>query len=321
MSFDVPVAPQTAPHVVVFGSEKGGSGKSTLAIHLAVGLLRLDQRVALIDLDSRQRILTQFVANRRSWANRVAAEIRMPTLYHVPRAGSADLAARETTELTRLHAAVLDLQSTHDFVVIDTPPDDTFLMRLAHAMADTLVTPLNDTFLDFCVLGMADPIVFEVTALGHYAELVGAARRLHRDVVHTDFRWLVARNRWSRPIGRHKAAFLRALAARLCFTSIHGLPERPAYEELFPRGLTVLDEAADVAGTVEATLLKVAQREVLAFVGALRLPLNESRPRYVAMRAEWLARRNAPIQDDVLAEALGDPLVDALAEVLLGRPY
>jgi chromosome partitioning protein len=38
-------------------------------------------------------------------------------------------------------------------VNIDTPGSDTYLMRLAHSMADTLVTPLNDSFVDFDVLG------------------------------------------------------------------------------------------------------------------------------------------------------------------------
>ena len=40
--------------------------------------------------------------------------------------------------------------------VIDTPGSDTYLMRLAHSMADTLVTPLNDSFVDFDVLGTLD---------------------------------------------------------------------------------------------------------------------------------------------------------------------
>jgi chromosome partitioning protein len=30
--------------------------------------------------------------------------------------------------------------------VIDTPPHDSYLMRLAHSVTDTLVTPLNDSF-------------------------------------------------------------------------------------------------------------------------------------------------------------------------------
>ena len=45
-------------HVVVLGNEKGGSGKSTSAMHVAVALLNVGQRVATIDLDSRQKSFT-----------------------------------------------------------------------------------------------------------------------------------------------------------------------------------------------------------------------------------------------------------------------
>lgn len=41
-------------HVVVLGNEKGGSGKSTTAMHIAAALMSVGQRVATIDLDSRQ---------------------------------------------------------------------------------------------------------------------------------------------------------------------------------------------------------------------------------------------------------------------------
>jgi chromosome partitioning protein len=303
--------------VIVLGSEKGGSGKSTLAFHLVIALLRLDQRVAVLDLDSRQQILTRFFENRRCWASRAKVEIGMPAVCQIARADGATVAERETAEFARLHHALLDLRTDHDFMVVDTPPDDTFLMRLAHAMADTLVTPLNDSFLDLCVLGNADPVAFEVTALGHYADLVREARRHHRATEHSEFRWLVARNRRSRPIGRHKAGVLRQLAFRLAFTSIYGLPERAVYEEFFPHGLAVLDDAAEITGAIDPHLLRVARREVLSFVGSLQLPLNEARPRYAASRAEWLARRNAPIEGDVLAPFVGDPIVDALADVLL----
>ena len=37
------------------------------------------------------------------------------------------------------------------------PAPTAYLMRLAHSMADTLITPLNDSFVDFDVLGTVDP--------------------------------------------------------------------------------------------------------------------------------------------------------------------
>ena len=56
-------------HVVVLGNEKGGSGKSTTAMHVAVALLNAGQRVATIDLDSRQKSFTHYIENRRRWAS------------------------------------------------------------------------------------------------------------------------------------------------------------------------------------------------------------------------------------------------------------
>ena len=55
--------------VIVVGNEKGGSGKSTVAMHLAIALTKSGQHVATIDLDTRQKSFSQYIGNRRSWAN------------------------------------------------------------------------------------------------------------------------------------------------------------------------------------------------------------------------------------------------------------
>jgi chromosome partitioning protein len=65
-------------HVVVLGNEKGGTGKSTTAMHVAVALLQAGQRVASIDLDSRQRSFTHYVENRRAWAKRAGVKLGQP---------------------------------------------------------------------------------------------------------------------------------------------------------------------------------------------------------------------------------------------------
>ena len=67
-------SPQSA-HVVVLGNEKGGSGKSTTALHIAVALLKAGQRVATIDLDSRQKSFTHYIENRRAWADRARLKL------------------------------------------------------------------------------------------------------------------------------------------------------------------------------------------------------------------------------------------------------
>src|SRR3977135_4655041 len=67
------------PHVIVVGNEKGGSGKTTIAMHIAVALMKNGQRVATIDLDSRQRTLTHYIENRRAWARRCHVDLEVPT--------------------------------------------------------------------------------------------------------------------------------------------------------------------------------------------------------------------------------------------------
>ena len=64
--------------VIVVGNEKGGSGKSTVAMHVAVALMKAGQRVATIDLDTRQRSFTHYIENRRAWAQHVGRDLEMP---------------------------------------------------------------------------------------------------------------------------------------------------------------------------------------------------------------------------------------------------
>ena len=87
-------------HVVVLGNEKGGSGKSTTAMHIAVALLKAGQRVATIDLDSRQKSFTHYIENRRAWAEHARINLEMPTHYCVPRA-ETQLARRQRSGRVR----------------------------------------------------------------------------------------------------------------------------------------------------------------------------------------------------------------------------
>jgi chromosome partitioning protein len=141
-------------HVVVLGNEKGRSGKSTTALHCR-GSAQGGQRVATIDLDSRQKSFTRYIENRRTGPSATTSRsncriIAVSRLQHADR-------DNEMSEFEQFSAAISAVERTYDFIVIDTPGTDSYLMRLAHSMADTLVTPINDSFLDFDVLGSVDP--------------------------------------------------------------------------------------------------------------------------------------------------------------------
>jgi chromosome partitioning protein len=262
-------------HVIVVGNEKGGSGKSTVAMHIAIALLKSQQRVATIDLDARQRSLTNYVENRRAWAALVARDLEIPN--HVCLDEKANFPAREDSAAgsKALTDAIDALAETNDFIVIDTAGHDSYMTRLAHSMADTLVTPLNDSFVDFDVLGTVDPTTFGVTGTSHYAQMVEEARSQHQllDRVTTD--WIVLRNRLSMLGARNKrlvAEGLQELSQRLNFRCIEGLAERVIFREFYPRGLTAMDDLdAGTLGTRPTMSHVTARLEIENLLSAMGL--------------------------------------------------
>ena len=275
------VKSRSSPHVIVVGNEKGGSGKTTIAIHIAVALMKCGQRLATIDLDSRQRTLTHYIENRRASARRYNLDLELPTHLAIARAESARVDDDEATEFVDFDQAIAAIEHRHDFVVIDTPPHDSYLMRLAHSITDTLVTPLNDSFLDLDVLAKVDPVTFAVTGISHYAELVREMRRHRRSVDGDPADWVVVRNRIS-PSGSSKKSVLcdclHELALGVGFRVATGFHERSVYRDLFPRGLTALDALCDVVPGVDPNpSYSMARHEVPALVEILR-PDRRSRP-------------------------------------------
>jgi chromosome partitioning protein len=297
--------PQSA-HVVVLGNEKGGSGKSTTALHIAVALHKAGQRVATIDLDSRQKSFTHYVENRRDWAARAGLKLDVPTHFCVERAQGLSVEANEAQEFDAFSRAIGAIEHSHDVVVIDTPGHDSYLMRLAHSMADTLVTPLNDSFVDFDVLATLDPTNFTVTGESHYARMVREARRQRRLVDGRLTDWIVVRNRLSQLGSRNKKLVgegINELSRRMGFRCIDGFAERVVYREFFPRGLTALDDLDETTlGTRPNMSHVTAREEVIALLNALHLPLSENGRRRAAARAEWYSVMDQPLQvHDMLA--------------------
>ena len=287
-------------HVVVLGNEKGGSGKSTVGMHVAVALMKAGQRVATIDLDSRQKSFTHYIENRKAWAKHAKLDLEIPTHFCIARADGASVAENETAEFSSFAKAVDSVEHEYDFLVIDTPGHDSYLMRLAHSMADTLITPLNDSFVDFDVLGTVDPATFALTGTSHYSEMVREARRQRRVVDHATTDWIVVRNRLSTLGSRNKKVVgegLKELSLRLGFRSVDGFAERLIFREFYPRGLTALDDL-DLAtlGTRPSMSHVTARQEVENLLRELRLPFDEKGVRRAAARALWFAVADKPLE-------------------------
>ncbi|MEZ5985284.1 MAG: division plane positioning ATPase MipZ [Hyphomonas sp.] len=267
--------PQKDARVIVVGNEKGGAGKSTVSMHLTVSLMRMGKSVGVIDLDVRQRSLTRYLENRLRWMQSTGARLPMPEIVRVDASTERDLDKAEAEETHRLVSSLQRLKKTCDFIIIDSPGGDTFLSRLAHMHADTLITPLNDSFVDFDLLGDVNPQTLEVIRPSFYSEMVWSCRKKKAQTSRRPIDWIVMRNRMSPLAARNKERVGEALdnlSKRIGFRLAPGLSERVIYRELFPAGLTLLD-LTEKGSNVSFTMSHVAARqEMRDLIIILQLP-------------------------------------------------
>ena len=267
--------PKPEARVIVIGNEKGGAGKSTVSVHLSVALMRMGKKVGVIDLDVRQRTLTRYLENRLKWMQTSGAKLPMPEIIRVDASQARDLDEAEAEETQRFLSSVARLKKHCDYVLIDSPGGDTFLSRLAHMNADTLITPLNDSFVDFDLLGDVNPQTLEVIRPSFYSEMVWTCRKKKAQSSRRPIDWIVMRNRMSSLAARNKQRVgeaLTNLSKRIGFRLAPGLSERVIYRELFPAGLTLLD-LTEKGSNITFTMSHVAARqEMRDLIIVLQLP-------------------------------------------------
>jgi chromosome partitioning protein len=218
------------------------------------------------------------------WRTRAGSDLVTPqSLEVVPSSAlSRDVAAeQESHAFTRLLA---EADNKFDFLVIDTPGSATHLSRLAHATADTLVTPINDSFVDFDLLARVDPETFAIKRPSVYSDFVWECRKQRLLARKPALDWVVMRNRVSSTEARNKrrvATALEALAARIGFRIVPGFGERVIYRELFPAGLTMLDLPQPQLSISLSMSHLAARQEVRALLATL-LPVPASQIQSVA---------------------------------------
>ena len=285
-------------HLIVCGNEKGGSGKSTIAVHVAVALLSRGLKVATVDLDVRQSSLTRYLENRRAHIAGHGCELPMPRHLGVAQSDRGDRAVADAEERAEFARALDSVAPLSDFVVIDTPGFDTNLSRAAHAMAHTLITPMNDSFVDYEVLARTDPGTGITTGRSRYALQVREARRRRNASGEPLLDWVLVRNRLSNIRSRNEQRVhesLRLLGLDLGFRLIDGVTERVVYRELFPHGLTVLDDPIAHLPDISSRGSHVAARaDIERLIGNLDLPLDQGRDAREAARQRWLEKFRRP---------------------------
>ncbi len=276
-------------HVIVVGNEKGGSGKSTTAFHLAIYLLYQGFRVASIDVDSRQQTFTQYVRNRRAWMQARGLKLPHTTHYHLPQVRNDSIKENQKLEFDLFRQAVIEVEQQADYLIVDTPGFDTHLTRLAHSMADTLVTPLNDSVIDLDVMCHIDPVTGEPREMSHYAKLVQRARTERMTIDGRTIDWVLVRNRIAMLTSRNMKLVqsgLEKIAVRLGCRVADGIAERVIFRSLFPTGMTVFDPLdEELMGGVSSMSHVSARQEYRQLVEALHLPVSDRAEARLAARA------------------------------------
>lgn len=232
------------PHVIVVGNEKGGCGKTTLSLHIVMSLLHKGYRVATVDLDVRQRSFTQFLQNRRDYAMKHKINLPFPQHFLVHPSEHDSKEKAETEESERFAHCVEKAGQNCDVLLVDSPGSDSYLSRVAHSYADTIITPINDSFVDLSVIADIDEKNYQMKSSGIYSAMVWEAKKQKASRSLGEIQWVVLRNRLSTLDARNKRHVHDALqhaSNRLGFLVADGLCERVIYREMYLKGLSLPD--------------------------------------------------------------------------------
>lgn len=261
-------------HIIVLGNEKGGSGKSTTAMHIMSALSRSGHKVGVLDLDLRQQSFFRYIDNRATYCTAHNIDLPMPVRYALELSKEDSQKAAQAEEEARFADALTTLDATCAFILIDCPGAHTRYAQMAHAVADTLITPMNDSLIDFDLLARLDPATGKILGPSIYAEMVWDARQLRSSAGLKPVDWVVLRNRMATLNAHNKrkvGTALQELSSRIGFRLVPGFSERVIFRELFLNGLTLLD-LKDV-GEIKMTMSNIAARqEVRDLISALNLP-------------------------------------------------
>lgn len=272
----IPTHNHVGPVLIVFGNEKGGSGKSTAAIQTAIALMHRGYRVGTVDLDARQGTMTRYLRNRYLYAARVNTPLPCPMHMPIDRSSAQTMAEQKAEDMGFLAMAMDELGSACDFVVIDTPGADTHLNRLAHGLADVLVTPMNDSLIDLDVLVSIDPLTNTVIGPSFYTRHVHTLLSEKERQMGRKTDWIVMRNRLSALDNANKRRIndiLQDLSTQNGFRLLGGFGERLIYRDLFLHGLT----AADLPMVFAPGTLTPSHHAAMAETQALLAAINPER--------------------------------------------
>jgi len=150
---------------------KGGSGKTTTTVNLAAALRERGRRVLLVDLDPQANATIAVGINPlevRYNINDLLTSDAISTREGITHtdfgldviASHADLARTEggmqAADVYALRELLRPVESDYDYIVIDTPPSESFLTANALAYATEIIIPLQAHY--FAMEGLAQAV-------------------------------------------------------------------------------------------------------------------------------------------------------------------
>ena len=119
-----------AATIITIAQQKGGAGKTTLAAHLALAWAASGRRVAVIDIDPQASLSTWF-QHRRERLKGAAPDIEVAAITG-----------------WRVSAEVERQASSHDVVLVDSPPHAATEARIAVRAANLVLVPVQPSPMD-----------------------------------------------------------------------------------------------------------------------------------------------------------------------------
>lgn len=193
--------------------------------------------------------------------------------FHLPESVAPTIDGRENEERITFEKIFEQAKKEADYIVIDTPGSPSYLSKLCHSYADTIITPINDSFLDLDVMAKINPDNFSVISPSIYSQMIWEQKMQRANRDHGTIEWIVVRNRLSTldAVNKRKVGeVLGQLAKRISFKVAPGFSERVIFRELFLHGLTLLDlnkANYDKAFSISHVAARQELRDFLSYLG------------------------------------------------------
>lgn len=146
-------------HIITFTNQKGGVGKTTLAMNIGVRLKMTGARVLLVDLDSQCSLtyamgvdapevtVMDVLMHRADAMQAVVHAEECDLICASPQLSVADVAFTEIGKEYLLREALEPLQTSYDFIILDSPPTlGVITINILTAADGVMIPALADIF-------------------------------------------------------------------------------------------------------------------------------------------------------------------------------